>query len=74
MQITVKLFAGFRKGRFKVRVIEFEAGIAVAQVVQKIEAPEAEVGIMICNGRHIDLTGKLEDGDVLSVFPKVGGG
>jgi len=74
MQITVKLFAGFRKGRFKVRVIQFNAGISVAQVVQKIKIPATEVGILICNGRHIDLTGKLEDGDILSVFPKVGGG
>jgi molybdopterin converting factor small subunit len=74
MQITVKLFAGFRKGRFKVRIIEFTAGIAVAHVVQKLGITEAEVGILICNGRHIDLTGKLEEGDVLSVFPKVGGG
>jgi molybdopterin converting factor small subunit len=74
MQITVKLFAGFRNGRFKVRVIEFEAGIMVTQVIQKVELPEAEVGILICNGRHIELTDKLEEGDVLSVFPKVGGG
>ncbi len=74
MQITVKFFAGFREGRLKEQVIELETGISVAQVVRKYEIPEAEIGILICNGRHVELTGKLEKGDVLSIFPKVGGG
>ncbi len=61
-------------GRFKTRVIELETGATVEQVVGKLEVPAAEIGILICNGRHVDLHSELQEGDILSVFPKVGGG
>ena len=74
MQVTVKLFAGFREGRFKSRVIELENGRTVEQIVGKFGIPAAEIGILICNGRHVDRHSELQAGDILSVFPKVGGG
>ncbi len=72
--MTVKLFAGLRQRRFVTEEFVLEKGITIARIVEKHEIPGSEVGILLCNGRHTDLSRKLEDGDVISIFPKVGGG
>ena len=74
MRVTVKLFAGFRAGRFIAEVFDFQSGMTVDQVVQEQEIPYVEVGILLCNGRHVELEHELQDSDILSIFPKVGGG
>ena len=74
MQVTVKLFAGLRQGRFAAREFRFADGVSIARIVAEHEIPDSEVGILLCNGRHTDLSRKLEDGDIISIFPKIGGG
>jgi molybdopterin converting factor small subunit len=74
MQVTVKLFAGLRQGRFRADNFEFKPGTNVDQVAQQHKIPYSEIGILICNGRHVGLDYVLAEGDVLSIFPKVGGG
>ena len=74
MQITIKLFAGFRDGRFAVREMEVGPETTVGRIVEKLEIPPAEVGVLLCNGRHVDFGHRLRDGDTCSIFPKVGGG
>lgn len=74
MRVTVKLFAGLRQGRFVAEEFVLEDGITIARIVEKYDIPGPEVGILLCNGRHTDLTRKVADGDVVSIFPKVGGG
>ena len=74
MQLTVKLFAGLRQGRFTAHEFEFANGINIARVVEDLEIAAAEVGILLCNGRHTELSRELKDGDVVAIFPKVGGG
>lgn len=74
MQVTVKLFAGLRQGRFVVEEFVSEDGVTIDLIVEKYKIPVVEVGVLLCNGRHTDFSRKLEDGDVVSIFPKVGGG
>ncbi len=74
MHITVKLFATFRLGRFKVDEREVPEGTDVAQIVRELELAEAELGIVLVNGRHAELAQTLNEGDTLSLFPLVGGG
>jgi len=74
VQVTVKLFAGLRQGRFRVEKFELETGTSVAQIAQQHKIPYSEIGILIRNGRHVGLDCVLAEGDVLSIFPKVGGG
>ncbi len=74
MRLTIKLFAGFRQGRFAVRAYEFVGRVSFLQVVQELAIPLAEVGILLCNGRHVDFDTELVEGDICSIFPKVGGG
>ncbi len=74
MQVTVKLFADFRRGRFASRTLEYPPGATVARVLEELGLPDKEVGIALVNGRHADTSGVLNDGDTLSLFPVIGGG
>jgi molybdopterin converting factor small subunit len=74
MNITVKLFASFRTGRFDVETADYPNGTTVAAVAERLQLPIAVLGIMICNHRHVKLDYELVDGDVLALFPLLGGG
>jgi sulfur-carrier protein len=74
MQVTVKLFASFRNGRFKIELRELPEGTECRRVVLDLGLTEEEIGIIMINGRHGVLHQKLSPGDTLSLFPLVGGG
>lgn len=74
MKIEVRLFATFRHGREKKQFIEFEEAADVREVIDKLKIEEEEVAILLINGRDGEFDRKLVDGDVLSLFPPVGGG
>ncbi len=74
MQITVKLFATFRIGRFVIETREVPADTMVGDVVKSLELPETELGILMVNSRHVELDRVLVEGETLAIFPLVGGG
>lgn len=74
MTIEVRLFATFRNGRFKTKGIEIEAGYSVGDVLKDLEIPVTEIGILMVNGEDSAFDRTLAAGDVLAVFPAVGGG
>ena len=74
MQITVKLFATFRIGRFKVDRQEHPEGTDCRCIVVDLGLTEAEIGIILVNSRHASLDYTLQDRDTLALFPLVGGG
>ncbi len=74
MQVTVKLFATFRVGRFKVETRDIPVGTDIAQIVGDLGIAEKELGIVMVNSRHAPISQPLVEGDTLSLFPLVGGG
>ena len=74
MHVTIKLFATFRNDRFKIDHRELPDGTDVRTVVLSLGLTEAEIGIIMLNGRHGELDDRLSDNDTLSLFPLVGGG
>ncbi len=74
MKITVKLFANFRDDRFKVKQQEVATATTCQEIVASLAIAETEVGIVLVNGRHGQLTQALQEGDTLALFPLVGGG
>ena len=74
MQITVKLFATFRVGRFDMATREYPPGTRIAEVISDFHIPEKEIGMIMLNNRHAELDQELHDGDSLALFPLVGGG
>ena len=74
MNITVKLFATFQKGRFVIEQRNYPAGTLIGSIVAELALPEDKLGIVMVNSRHAKLDRELVDGDILALFPLVGGG
>jgi len=74
MNITVKLFASFRAGRFEIETGDYPDGTTVADIADGLNLPQSELGIMMINNRHVKLDRLLADGDILALFPLLGGG
>ncbi|EPY2306864.1 MoaD/ThiS family protein [Clostridium sporogenes] len=75
MKIEVRLFAYFREGRDKKYFMEInEENIPPRYILEKLNIQVEEVAILLINGRDGKVDTLLKDGDVLSLFPPVGGG
>ncbi|APF28793.1 thiS family protein [Clostridium sporogenes] len=75
MKIEVRLFAYFREGRDKKYFMEINEGnITPRYILEKLNIKVEEVAILLINGRDGKVDTLLKDGDVLSLFPPVGGG
>lgn len=74
MRLTVKLFAYFRDNRFVAEVKEFPDGTSVSTIIKDLGINLDEVGITMINSRHCQLQACPDDGDILAIFPVVGGG
>ena len=74
MHVTVKLFATFRDGRFKVEEMDLPEGTSVLEVIQPLNIKPEELAICLQNGKDAKEYTVLKDGDTLALFPPVGGG
>ena len=76
IEITVKLFAQYRADHFKLEKRVYPKGTTVEGVVIETGIPVERypIGVVMVNGRHFQESHVLEGGDILSLFPKVGGG
>lgn len=80
MQITVRLLASYRQYLPKEHdaqagyPLEIPDGARVSDVLPLLPVPPSEVCTYFVNGRHAERDLVLEHGDILSVFPAVGGG
>ena len=74
MRVTVKLFATFRDGRFKVEEMELPEGTSVLEVIQPLNIKSEDLAICLRNGKDAKEDTVLKDGDTLALFPPVGGG
>jgi sulfur-carrier protein len=74
MHVTVKLFATFQKDRFAVQEREVASGTCVRAIVDELGIDAAAIGVIMANGRHIELDTELRPEDVVAIFPVIGGG
>ncbi|NBG86998.1 MoaD/ThiS family protein [Isachenkonia alkalipeptolytica] len=74
MEIQIKLFATLREGRGKLVTKEFSSAVTPKEVLEALNINEEDVAILLVNGLDGTLDQELQDGDMLSVFPPVGGG
>ena len=74
MKVTVKLFASLRKDRFAVEERDYREGATVGHILVSLHIPEKEAAIIFINGRHGEPDSTLKEGDLLAIFPPVGGG
>ncbi len=69
MNVTVKLFATFRIGRFVAEKREYDAGTTVADIFEELKIPTDEIGATLVNGRHVEWDAEIAEGDTLTIFP-----
>ncbi len=74
MEVTVKLFATFQEGRFEATSRRYPAGTRVSDIVEELRLPRDEIGVLLVNSRHAELDREIAEGDVVAIFPQVGGG
>lgn len=72
--IEVRLFATFRDGRGKVLHLPAEQYSDARALIVDLDIPLEEVAILLVNGRHSKPDKALQDGDIVALFPPVGGG
>ena len=72
--VDVRLFATFREGRFIAQPRKYPAGTAVDYIIEELNIPVPDIGIIMLNSRHAEGATILKDGDRLAIFPKIGGG
>ena len=46
----------------------------VSDALEILRIPEEEVAICLINGRHSSVEDEVQNGDILAIFPPVGGG
>ena len=74
MEIKVRLFATLRENRDKELQLSLSEGVTPADIFVKLEIAKEDVAILLVNGRDGNPDQTLKDGDVVSIFPPVGGG
>lgn len=74
MIVEVKLFATFRKNRFKRKSMEVSEGFTLGGILKDLGIPADQAGILLVNGLSADVERVLAEDDVVAVFPAIGGG
>lgn len=72
--IEVRLFATFRDGRDKVTLLSAKDFTSAGDIIDYLKIPRSEVAILLINGRYSAADTLVKDGDILALFPPVGGG
>lgn len=75
MEVEIRLFASFREGREKKYFFKIgNLNLTVRDILEKLDIDEEEVAILLINGKDGKVDSVLKDGDIISLFPPVGGG
>ena len=72
--IEVRLFATLREGRGKVQHLPASDFAICEDIIRHLEIPAEEVAILLINGFHQKPETPVKDGDIVAIFPPVGGG
>lgn len=74
MQIELKLFITLIKYGAESQSVELDEGATVSDVLDKFQIPEKMPKLRIVNSVNVRPDHILKDGDVLALFPPIGGG
>ena len=74
LNIEVRLFATLRQGREKKQIVEIAEGTRLAQIIEDFGIDEQDIAILLVNGMNVDSDFEPSNGDVVAIFPPVGGG
>ena len=64
----------FREGRFNEKELELSQGSSLADLMEYLKIPKKDPAILLVNGQPASVKDKLNDADVVAMFPMVAGG
>ena len=70
----VRFFATLREGRGKITQVPAVEASSAADLLRRFAIPADQVAILLINGFHSKPEDPVKDGDIISLFPPVGGG
>lgn len=74
MEIEIRLFASFRNGRWKSKRMLISDDSQICNILDLLNIKNEEIGMILVNGSYKLADYKLNDGDILALFPPVAGG
>jgi sulfur-carrier protein len=79
MRVTVKLFATLVRFKSGIRSatpfeMELPEGAVVQDLIEQLKIPAEETRVIFINNIIEDMGTKLKEGDIVGIFPPVGGG
>jgi len=74
VKVEVELFSTFQRGRFKKSTFSLEDNSNVQDLLAKLEISPDEVGIIIVNRKDAKFNQPLNDKDIVTFIPLIGGG
>ena len=74
MEFKVRLFATLRIDRGRELMVKLDEEWTARAIIDELDIEEKDVAILMINGRDGLLDTTLKPGDVISIFPPVGGG
>lgn len=79
MKVEVRFFAGLEKynpvdSKARSALINIEEGTILKELIGRLNFPADFPKIILVNGRNVSMDQKLNDGDVISLFPPLAGG
>lgn len=72
--IEVRVFATLRQNREKITFMDAGGLTCAADILKRLDIPAEEVSILLINGFHQKPETPVKDGDIVALFPPVGGG
>lgn len=72
--IEVRVFATLRQGRDKVSMLLPDGIHCAGDILARMHIPPEDVSILLINGFHQKPESPVKDGDIVALFPPVGGG
>ena len=72
--IEIRLFATLRENRGKVLHLDAADYHTGTDIIRKLQIPKEHVAIFLINGFHSSPEDTVKDGDIIAIFPPVGGG
>jgi sulfur carrier protein ThiS len=74
IQVRVNLYSVLRCNRFAEADVVLIEGALVADLLDKLDMPAQDVGIVMVNARSGMFQQKLNSGDRITLIPAIGGG
>jgi molybdopterin converting factor small subunit len=72
--IEIRLFATLRDGRDKIIKLDSTPFTVAGDVLKHLSICPEDVAIYLINGKHSNQDAPIKDGDIIAIFPPIGGG